>query len=90
MDLSGKTLETSIRLTVTVYSPSRELTVDRFSTKIGWKLVEKSSVEIAHDREENLIFISVVEAFPRLLVRVSWVQLPERRNIRVSRVYCLG
>ncbi len=73
-------LETSVRLTVTVYSPSRELTVDRFSTEIGWKLVEKSLVEIAHNRKENLIFISVVEAFPPItrscfLGTLTWVQL---------------
>ena len=56
-------LETSVRLTVTVYSPSRELTVDRFFNEIGWKLVEISFVEFAHDRREIPIFISVVEAF---------------------------
>ena len=72
-------LETSVRLTVTVYSPTRELTVDRFSTGIGWKLVEKSFVEIAHDRKENPIFISVVEAFPLItrpcfLGTSTWVQ----------------
>ena len=64
---SSLRLETSVRLTVTVYSPTRELTVDRFSTGIGWKLVEKSFVEIAHDRKENPIFISVVEAFPPIV-----------------------
>ena len=72
-------LETSVRLTVTVYSPTRELTVDRFSTGIGWKLVEKSFVEIAHDRKENPIFIPVVEAFPLItrpcfLGTFTWVQ----------------
>ena len=77
---SSLRLETSVRLTVTVYSPTRKLTVDRFSTGIGWKLVEKSFVEIAHDRKENPIFISVVEAFPLItrpcfLGTSTWVQL---------------
>ena len=48
--------------------------------QIGWKLVEKSFVEIAHDRKENPIFISVVEAFPLItrpcfLGTSTWVQL---------------
>ena len=64
-------LETSVRLTVTVYSPSRELTVDRFSNEIGWKLVEISSVEIAHDRRKFPFSFRWWRHFFRSLVRVS-------------------
>ena len=79
-------LETSVRLTVTVYSPSRELTVDRFSNEIGWKLVEISFVEFAHDRKEIPIFISVVEAFLPIsrscFLGTPWVQsLKEKTSV---------
>ena len=88
-------IQTSIRLTVTVYSPSRELTVDRCLPKIGWKLVEISFVEFAHDREGKSIFISVVEAFPPIvrpcfLGTLTWVHSPgclgtvaNKKDIRV-------
>ena len=67
VDLSGKTLETSIRLTVTVYSPSRELTVDLCFVQIGWKPVEISFCLCRHDRTKTLIFILVLVRFPPCL-----------------------
>ncbi len=87
-------LATSVRLTVTVYSPSRELTVDRFSNEIGWKLVEKSFVEFAHDRRKKIPFsFRWWRHFLRSLVRVSWVRLgtvAKREDIRASRVNSPG
>ena len=68
-------LETSNRLTVTVYSPSRELTVGCCLTEIRRKLVEISLFEFAHNRKGNTIFISVLEAFSsdRLSVFLGYI-----------------
>ena len=64
VDLTKFTLETSVRLTVTVYSPLRELTVVLCFIKIGWKLVEISFCLCRHDRAKTSIFILVLARFP--------------------------
>jgi hypothetical protein len=83
-------LETSVRLTVTVYSPTRELTVDRFSNEIGWKLVEVSLVEFAHNRREIPIFISVVEAFPPIARSCFPGYAPRVQSLKEKTLVSLG
>jgi hypothetical protein len=83
-------LETSVRLTVTVYSPTRELTVDRFSNEIGWKLVEVSLVEFAHNRREIPIFISVVEAFPPIARPCFPGYAPRVQSLKEKTLVSLG
>ena len=61
---SSLRLETSVRLTVTVYSPPRELTVVFCFIQIGWKLVEISFRLCRHDRAKTSIFILVLARFP--------------------------
>jgi len=60
-------LRNSIRLTVTVYSPPRELTVVFRFIHFGWKLVEISLLEGRHDRAKISIFIVVLARVPPVL-----------------------
>ena len=60
-------IQNSIRLTVTVYSPPRELTVVFRFIHFGWKLVEISLLEGRHDRAKISIFIVVLARVPPVL-----------------------
>ena len=64
---SGLRLETSVRLTVTVYSPPRELTVVFCFIQIGLKLVEIFCFDCRHDRAKISIFIVVLARVPPVL-----------------------
>jgi len=60
-------IETSLKLTVTVYLSPCELTVVSCFVQIGWKLVEISLLEVRHDRAKISIFIVVLARVPPVL-----------------------
>ena len=82
---SRLTLETSVRLTVTVYSPLRELTVCSWIIQIGRKLVEILRFEFRHDRgETSFSSLLLVRSRPDVASLFRFLRFPVGLTVRVD------